>query len=1372
MNLIYFCVFNQEDKINILKLLIETLDKRGNINNGTTDILIITSPIFQPIIQNELSCFNLKFQYYVLDLKTRIETSCAKLHIFDYHDINNYDKILYLDTDILINSDINVLFNTEITDKLYVLEEGCIGNEIWGSQFFDFSKYSSDLPAFSTEIFFFRNTKTIKDLFDITKSHIIDYINKNNAYTPMWLDKPFVVYNAIISNNYDNIVLKKYVIKNPEEVSFETVIFYDFNGFNYDYLNKYSKMKNFMSKMNYFCDLKNDITFITLTSSGYTSYTLNCLKSLQNIKSDLQLHCYCIGKTGYNNLLDRGYDNSTLINDEENSNFTEHRQRNWASIMLNKMKIIHENLLKYKFVCYTDSDIVYEDNQFLDYLLENIDNYEMLIQSNNTVYTDASTGFMFIKSNPNTINLFNPSNIKLSNEYDFTDYVNSIRKNNIKHKLLPISLFPYGGYYYENHLNIKPYLIHFSWVTGHDKRKKMLSHNKWFNKIKICQRGIDSFSHQLEGIIRLISHSLNNKVEYQYNYRKSFTFEHSNFDKSNLEDYLFNSFKLLSNNSENSTKLREFNDENISYNNIINSVDNYDENIYFYDGVLLNGSILPPNFEGNDELIQSLPAIRNAFVENNLILPAPSYDTTKKNICCHVRLCDAIGRKIPDDENLCNIIKYFQKNSSNRIFIYSNDNIEHLKSENTVLGDSNTDVLQILSDFIHADILVINYSSLSIAAHLLAKESQQVICPNKAGPTFYSRILNKCIKIQDFCAIYIQNKKYTIGKNKTINFLEKCQVNVCGSYGNYNQIDYKKFKVYLNNQEYIYLFNDNYTEFTSTSLSNGEITKGKLFLGNQLEDLLEEYSENQLKNETLSLSENIVNDELKNDLHYDKVKGVAFITLTSSGYISYTLNCLKSLQNIKSDLQLHCYCIGKTGYNNLLDRGYDNSTLINDEENSNFTEHRQRNWASIMLNKMKIIHENLLKYKFVCYTDSDIVYEDNQFLDYLLENIDNYEMLIQSNNTVYTDASTGFMFIKSNPNTINLFNPSNIKLSNEYDFTDYVNSIRKNNIKHKLLPISLFPYGGYYYENHLNIKPYLIHFSWVTGHDKRKKMLSHNKWFNKIKICQRGIDSFSHQLEGIIRLISHSLNNKVEYQYNYRKSFTFEHSNFDKSNLEDYLFNSFKLLSNNSENSTKLREFNDENISYNNIINSVDNYDENIYFYDGVLLNGSILPPNFEGNDELIQSLPAIRNAFVENNLILPAPSYDTTKKNICCHVRLCDAIGRKIPDDENLCNIIKYFQKNSSNRIFIYSNDNIEHLKSENTVLGDSNTDVLQILSDFIHADILITNYASLPISAHLLAKESQQVICPSNAGIGYYSRMLNKCIKSNDFAKQFIKN
>jgi len=250
MNLIYICVFHQQSYINLLKLLITSISVKGNINNKTTDILIITSSEFQPLIQKDLENFDLKLDYYILELHTLFEAGCARLNIFKYDNINKYDNILYLDTDILLNSDINVLFNIELSeDKLYALEEGIIGHDLYGSFFFDFTKYDQYQSAFTSGILLFKNSDIIKLLFDTIQLHISDYIYTKNNKIPVCLDQPFIVYNAISQNKYDNQVLNKYIENNPLDISPEKII-YHFPGGPGNYDTKITKMKIFWENMN------------------------------------------------------------------------------------------------------------------------------------------------------------------------------------------------------------------------------------------------------------------------------------------------------------------------------------------------------------------------------------------------------------------------------------------------------------------------------------------------------------------------------------------------------------------------------------------------------------------------------------------------------------------------------------------------------------------------------------------------------------------------------------------------------------------------------------------------------------------------------------------------------------------------------------------------------------------------------------------------------------------------------------------------------------------------------------------------------------------------------------------------------------------
>jgi hypothetical protein len=232
---------------------------------------------------------------------------------------------------------------------------------------------------------------------------------------------------------------------------------------------------------------------------------------------------------------------------------------------------------------------------------------------------------------------------------------------------------------------------------------------------------------------------------------------------------------------------------------------------------------------------------------------------------------------------------------------------------------------------------------------------------------------------------------------------------------------------------------------------------------------------------------------------------IAFITLTNSGYVDYTLNCLRSLENISTKINLCCYCIGNDGHEALNKKGY-KSILIDDEANSNFQQFREGNWSNIVIKKFDIIYANLLTNDYVLYTDGDVVYENNNFISYLLENIASNDVLIQ-NDALRDDwrfgnadhLCSGFMFIKSNARTLDLFNPRRVEdKKDEKGWGDqiYINEI-KNRLKVKKLPLSLFPNGQFFYKNFANINPYLIHFNWVVGHDKKTKMEQFSKWYLK-----------------------------------------------------------------------------------------------------------------------------------------------------------------------------------------------------------------------------------------------------------------------------------
>jgi hypothetical protein len=203
-------------------------------------------------------------------------------------------------------------------------------------------------------------------------------------------------------------------------------------------------------------------------------------ESLKNINSEILPTIYCIGKDSYNKLTKKSY-KCILIDDENVSGLQTYKNDKWSSVTFHKFTAIHHSLLNNDFVCFFDGDIVFEKDIFCKYLIDNIKEYDILAQRDYDSQ-DLCSGFMFIKSNKENIDLFDPKNIKkYANNKNWNDqlHLNNV-KNKIKYKDLPLELFPNGKYYYENNKNLEPYLIHFNWLIGDKKKEKMKFYNKWY----------------------------------------------------------------------------------------------------------------------------------------------------------------------------------------------------------------------------------------------------------------------------------------------------------------------------------------------------------------------------------------------------------------------------------------------------------------------------------------------------------------------------------------------------------------------------------------------------------------------------------------------------------------------------------------------------------------------------------------------------------------------------------------------------------------------------------------------------------------------------------------------------------------------------
>lgn len=252
-NAILICVFMNEDYLRLLYLLLESIYIYGNINDDT-DIIIYTNTDFANKIK-QTNLFSNKIVFQINDNYNTLDQACkSRLDIFEFTNIVNYKKILYLDTDILVTNDLNDMFDLAEKDVLYAKKEGSIDNEydFYGRTFFENDcdykmKYSNDMSAFSSGVLLFKTTEPIIQLFKSIKDHIAQY------YHPFY-DQPHVVYISKSQNMIDkDDTLDKYIYiqkegENNEFIHNNSIIHFS-RGVGV-FKNKIDVMNDFLMKKN------------------------------------------------------------------------------------------------------------------------------------------------------------------------------------------------------------------------------------------------------------------------------------------------------------------------------------------------------------------------------------------------------------------------------------------------------------------------------------------------------------------------------------------------------------------------------------------------------------------------------------------------------------------------------------------------------------------------------------------------------------------------------------------------------------------------------------------------------------------------------------------------------------------------------------------------------------------------------------------------------------------------------------------------------------------------------------------------------------------------------------------------------------------
>jgi hypothetical protein len=458
------------------RLMKRFINSSDNTINVTTNYIYNKDLITDDIKQNINSFFTFKSKYYdkanelLQQMNGNFTDKYNVLHIRckdeyfnrDYYSDKLFAEIIKLQ---LTSNTIVISNNLSIKQKI---------NKFFGFQYINTGAVHTTNTKYEHEL-----EATIIDYILLSKSsynYCFSFYSHGSGFSEQCSILNNIPYRLILLNS-ETIIEKS---KKPTPENYKDIQLLKLYNEN---MSSFVPFQNTGKPLSNRCSLDTtNISFITLTNTGYLDYTMNCLESLKRINMTDKLEIYCIGKEGCDKLKTNGY-SSHLIDSEQNTNFQTFRTGNWANITYYKFEIIYENLLKNEYVCFTDGDIVYENNSFFDYLLTNIGENDMLIQSEGIDTLDVCSGFMFIKSNESTLSLFDPKNVekyKNTKGWDDQVYINEIR-NKLKYKKLPLCLFPTGKYYYIYNANINPYMIHFNWIVGNEKKNKMIQYAKWYN---------------------------------------------------------------------------------------------------------------------------------------------------------------------------------------------------------------------------------------------------------------------------------------------------------------------------------------------------------------------------------------------------------------------------------------------------------------------------------------------------------------------------------------------------------------------------------------------------------------------------------------------------------------------------------------------------------------------------------------------------------------------------------------------------------------------------------------------------------------------------------------------------------------------------
>jgi len=218
-NLIYTTLGFDANYSTCIEMLIESIAMSTGSHDAFDFLVICDKKVYKDVISRfERKTFKFSVKFYIVEsAKTTMEASINKLRVFEYPFVSAYDKILFLDCDIIVNLDIMRVFDKSIDHQqclIYAYKEkddvkehlsGFWSLGTYTEKDIEFFKENKIFP-FNAGCFLFANTETMKghfrDVLNWIGSYKGVYFYEQSFMNVYFNTRKMVRYNIIDDDNY------------------------------------------------------------------------------------------------------------------------------------------------------------------------------------------------------------------------------------------------------------------------------------------------------------------------------------------------------------------------------------------------------------------------------------------------------------------------------------------------------------------------------------------------------------------------------------------------------------------------------------------------------------------------------------------------------------------------------------------------------------------------------------------------------------------------------------------------------------------------------------------------------------------------------------------------------------------------------------------------------------------------------------------------------------------------------------------------------------------------------------------------------------------------------------------------------------------